>query len=88
VLLPTLTHAADDCLTLLVEQLGYVVSHPLCQAVRQAALEACMIVRGPVLPALLRQPIADPWPLLANVALVAGRIDPTSRALNPYPVRR
>jgi len=62
---------------LLVSNLGFITQHPMDNAVRQAAYEACVSAGETVLPALLsRKDITKPWKLYANIVLSAGTIAP------------
>ncbi|MDR3567032.1 MAG: DEAD/DEAH box helicase [Syntrophobacteraceae bacterium] len=63
-------------LNLLVQNLGYLQSHPLAFAVRQAALAACTRLGRPILPLLLTIIRKDPWPFYANVLAAVGSIAP------------
>ncbi|MDR3556970.1 MAG: SNF2-related protein [Syntrophobacteraceae bacterium] len=67
---------AGNFLNLLVQNLGYVQSHPLASAIRQAALAACTRMGRPLLPLLLKMIRREPWQFYANVLAVAGSIAP------------
>lgn len=60
----------------IVRNLGFVEEHPLAQAVRQAAYQACVTIGDPILPSLLDLCHTTPWQFYANVAMVAGTIAP------------
>ncbi len=62
---------------LLVANLGLITQHPMDNAVRQAAYEACVSAGETILPFLLaRRNITKPWKLYANIVLSAGKIAP------------
>ncbi len=65
-------------LNLLIQNLGYLHSHPLAGAVRQAALLACSRMGSHTLPLLLKLIRKEPWQFYANVLSAAGAIAPES----------
>ncbi|MBF0526093.1 MAG: hypothetical protein HQK56_13475, partial [Deltaproteobacteria bacterium] len=63
-------------MTHLVENLGYAESHPLDEAVRQAAYQVCKNIGEPILMYLLQGCETEPWQFYANVLMAAGRVAP------------
>ncbi len=63
-------------LNLVVQNLGYLQSHPLAYAVRKAALSACKRIGYSILPLLLKMIRKDPWQFYANLLAAAGSIAP------------
>ena len=61
---------------LLVQHLGYFQPHPLAEAVRRAAVQACSRAGEPVLPLLLKAIRKSPWEYYANVLTAMGQISP------------
>ena len=62
--------------SLLVQNLGYLSSHPMATAVRQAAVQACIKVGQKILPFLLKAIRKEPWQFYANVITAIGQISP------------
>ncbi len=68
---------ANNLLGQLVQNLGYIHSHPLSQAVRQATLSACSrISEHRILPVLLDKVRKEPWQFYANVLTAARTVAP------------
>ncbi|MBF0550967.1 MAG: HEAT repeat domain-containing protein [Deltaproteobacteria bacterium] len=63
-------------MTHLVKNLGYAESHPLDEAVRQAAYQVCKNIGEPILMYLLQGCETEPWQFYANVLMAAGRVAP------------
>lgn len=63
-------------LNLVVQNLGYLQTHPLAYAVRKAALSACKRIGYSILPLLLKMIRKDPWQFYANLLAAAGSIAP------------
>jgi SNF2 family DNA or RNA helicase len=66
----------DVLFRLLVQNLGYLQSHPLASAVRQAAVRTCTDMGHRILPLLLKTIRKDPWQFYANVLAAIGLIAP------------
>ncbi|MBF0507959.1 MAG: hypothetical protein HQK57_03420 [Deltaproteobacteria bacterium] len=56
--------------------MGYAESHPLDEAVRQAAYQVCKNIGKPILMYLLQGCETEPWQFYANVLMAAGRVAP------------
>ncbi len=65
---------ASNLLSLLVQNLGYIESHPLAPTVRQAALRTCTQMSYRVLPLLLKMVKKEPWQYYVNVLMALGTI--------------
>ncbi|MBF0497744.1 MAG: hypothetical protein HQK58_14410 [Deltaproteobacteria bacterium] len=63
-------------MTDMVKNLGYAESHPLDEAVRQAAYQACINFGEPILMFLLQGCETEPWQFYANILMAAGRVAP------------
>ena len=66
----------DTLWGLLVENLGYLRSHPLASAVQQAALRVCSRMGQKMLALLLNNIQKDPWPFYVNVLTAIWLIAP------------
>jgi len=61
---------------LLIEQLGYVTSHPLSTEIRQLAFDVCLGLGENIMELLTKLYRRKPWQFNINVVVLAGRIDP------------
>ncbi len=62
---------------MLVEQLGYVVRHPLSWHVRQLAYDICLRLGKEIMPFLIKLYRREPWQFQINVTMLATSINPT-----------
>ncbi|MDM8526200.1 HEAT repeat domain-containing protein [Desulfococcaceae bacterium HSG8] len=63
----------------LVQNLGYILPHPLAQCVRQTAYETCVAAGKDILPLLLEMCETEPWQFYSNIVLSAGKIAPGNK---------
>jgi hypothetical protein len=65
-----------DLMTYVIVNLGYTLSHPLSQAVRQIAYDLCLSLGESILPQLIKMYNREPWQFCVNIIMVAIQIAP------------
>lgn len=72
----------NQFLALLVDNLGYLDSHPLARIVRQQALNTCIRVGVVILPVLFEKAQSNPWEFYVNIVVAAATIAPQDAAVH------